>query len=219
MTDTSHAAITANAVADGSGRTDDAVGAPARESREAESPSAAVQLSDGAGVTAPSVAMNPAESQQLYDSLRTPPLPANNSNEQSHQQIQRRVTPDESEYEFPSILTCPINDEPPISGVRFVIPDANNAVSQQVFEYSALFCNVFTVWGNTTNQRIVRHPYTSATIERERAIHFFQPVSTEEQQLMHAARENKQLPMIESSPLTHADYLLMNQVHENVLQR
>jgi hypothetical protein len=45
---------------------------------------------------------------------------------------------DDDDDEFEDLLLCPINQQPPVKGVRFTIPDSNGFVSPQVFEYSAL---------------------------------------------------------------------------------
>jgi hypothetical protein len=66
-------------------------------------------------------------------------------NQQHQPPPQRHVSPEETS-EFPSSLYCPIADEPPVNGVRFVIPDPNGVVNRQVFEYSQLFRTVFTTY-------------------------------------------------------------------------
>ena len=118
------------------------------------------------------------------------------------------------EEEFPGIDTCPISFVPPARAVRFSIRSSDGTASPQVFEYSELFRNVFTLWGNGENRTMVRHPLTSATIERSRALEFFTPVTEEEQSRMTAYRQRHNLPAQDPSPLTPEDIMLMHNVHQ-----
>jgi hypothetical protein len=56
-------------------------------------------------------------------------------------------------------------------------------------------------------------------IERPQALQYFEPVTDEGQEMIHAERIRIGLPLNETHPLTHRDYLLMNNFHRNVNQQ
>ena len=91
------------------------------------------------------------------------------------------------EDDFPSKLTCLINQEPPAVAVFFDIPDANGQISGQVFEESALY-RFITQLGVANAFRSVRHPGSGVFIRRDQALAAVRRVPPEVQERISAER-------------------------------
>lgn len=119
---------------------------------------------------------------------------------------------DSMDTDFEDLLLCPINQQPPVKGVRFTIPDNNGFVSPQVFEYSALVKYVLRC--NRTNEHSVKHPMTSAVIPRKEAVKYFTEVTPEEQQKIHDQRIKEGLSLFETDPVSLEDIIMLTRMHE-----
>lgn len=111
--------------------------------------------------------------------------------------------------DFPSELTCIISGFPPSNGVRFLIRDENDATSNQVFDLSYLLRWIFTE-GESGNPK-VKHPITSAAIDRDMALEFVTEVSEEEQNRFNEYRKRNG---VSNEPPSLEDVQLMNQYHK-----
>ena len=126
----------------------------------------------------------------------------------------------EGDPNFPSGKTCPITFHPPAQGVRFTVPDDNGFISDQVFEYSALFRMIFHPFGaSSRSQKYVRHPLTSAKVLRHQGLSYFEMVTADEQRVIAAERANRNLPAHDIHPLTHEDYIMMQNIQQSAIER
>lgn len=126
------------------------------------------------------------------------------------------ANPPSGENEFPSILTCPICMVPPANGVRFDIEDSNHQMSPQVFEESSLFRYISTT-GLIFMYRNVKHPLTSATVRRDRALMRVIKVSRETQERINRQRRHMGLSLEDPSPITQDDHNRYNETIRAVL--
>ncbi len=102
--------------------------------------------SDAIAVQAVLVA-NQADTDDATQYILGPPAEIGSGNDGHDVVLPVQDSQDHDGVDFPSIYLCPflLVNEPPVDGAYFDIPGEDGQISEQVFEYSYLFCHIATL--------------------------------------------------------------------------
>ena len=117
--------------------------------------------------------------------------------------------------DFPSLLTCPINMEPPAVPVTFDVPNEDGVLCSQVFEYSALYRAIYTK-GVRQAYRKIRHTITGDWIRRDQALALVKRVPPNLQAMIAAERVRLGLSIDDDEPVGPDDQRMYREMMERI---
>jgi hypothetical protein len=128
------------------------------DAASAHTDSAECRARSGAIAVPAVLAANQANANDAAQDISAPPSESGSSNDGCA--VVSRVQDSQGcdRIDFSSIYVCPfLLDDPPVAGAYFDIPGEDGQISEQVIEYSYLFCHIATLCSLRGFQE-VRHP-------------------------------------------------------------